>query len=305
MFFRKAILPAVFVGWIFLSLLGAPAQEAAAPNAESPAAGVESAAPTDAALAEEAITLAPESDPAAEASRFRIDSTLTIEREEEIVKIQSSTIFSDKMVFDFIGDNGEIIIYSRDKGLFTLLDPIHRIQTELKQTEIDEFLANIRNALTEERNKFCLFMLNPAFDISRNDERGEIIFESKWVDYRIETRQFDAPELADDYFEFSDAYSLLNVYLNPGTLTPLARIKVNETLRAETRFPANISLSVYPKGKWLFAKMIQFQSEHKIVRRLSENDRGRMLRALLFSRQFPKMTFGKYYQTVNGGDQKR
>lgn len=265
----------------------------------------EQAAETSEQAPDAAITLAPESDPAAEASRFRIDSTLTIEREEEIVKIKSSTIFSDKMVFDFIGDNGEIIVYHRTKGLFTLLDPIHRVQTELKQSEIDEFLANISGALIEEKNKFCLFMLNPVFEISRNDELGEMIFESKWVDYRIASRQFDAVELAGDYFEFSDAYSRLNVYLNPGTLTPLARIKVNETLRAETRFPEKISVAVYPKGKWLFAKMVQFQSEHKIVRRLSENDRGRMLRALLFSRQFPKMTFGKYYQTVNGSDQKR
>lgn len=234
-----------------------------------------------------------------EYSHFRIDSTLTIQRDDEIVKIQSSTIFSENQVFDFIGENGEIIIYDRQGERFSLIDPIHRVRTELLQSDIDQFMVNINDQLTRKGDRFYLFMLHPEFSIARRDELGEILFQSKWIDYTVETRRFEDERLVRDYFDFSNAYSLLNVYLNPGTLTPLARIKVNETLCEEKRFPAKITLSVYPKGKWLFAKMIQYQSEHQLVRRLTESDRGKILRAVLFTEQFPKVTFGRYYKIVN------
>ena len=234
-----------------------------------------------------------------ELSHFRIDNTLTIRHDDEVVTIKSSTIFSENRVFDFVGENGEFIIYDRQAERFSLIDPIHRIRTELLQSDIDQFMANINSRLTEEGDRFYMFMLHPEFSVARRDELGEMLFQSKWIDYSIETRRFEDERLVRDYFEFSDAYSLLNVYLNPGTLTPLARIKVNETLREEKRFPAKITLSVYPKGKWLFAKMIQYQSEHQLVRRLTESDRGKILRAVLFTEQFPKVTFGKYYKIAN------
>ena len=240
--------------------------------------------------------------PDATGGGFRIDSTLRIEKGEEITEIKTSTIFSEAMVFDFIGDNGEVIIYDRGKRLFTLLDPIHRIQTELSGDDIDRFLLNIRERIREKKDKFCLFMIEPVFELSKNDEAGDLLFQSKWVDYRIKTRSFDEASLADDYFSFSNASCGLNVYQNPGTLTPLARMKVNEILQKEERFPALIRLTVYPKGKWLFARIIEIESEHKIVRRLSEDDRGKIIRALHFAKQFPKMTFGKYYKTVTGND---
>ena len=292
-FFRRVIvfalfaLPVLFATPLFSAGTDRPAAEPlASPDMSAPV-------PESPAIAEESES--------AEAS-FRIDSTLRIEKEEELTEIKTSTIFSEAMVFDFIGDNGEIIIYERKKNLFTLLDPIHRVQTELSIEDIDEFMSNIRERIRAKKDKFCLFMINPEFELSKNDEAGEIFFQSKWIDYRITTRSFDEASLAADYFTFSNAYCGLNVYQNPGTLTPLARMKVNEILRQEERFPAKIKLTVYPKGKWLFARIIEIESEHKIVRRLSEDDRGKIIRALHFAKQFPKMTFGKYYKTVTGNE---
>ncbi len=242
-----------------------------------------------------------EKDPA---TPFRIDNKLTIERDDKIVEIETITLFSNGKVIDFIGDNGEIIIYDATQKNFLLLDPLHRIQTELSVEEIDQFLGNLRVQLTEKKDKFCQFMFQPEFDFSRNEETGDLLFQSKWLDYQISTRSFDDPVICDQYFEFVRAYGKLNVYLNPGTLTPLAREKVNEMLRAEKRFPVKVSQTIYPSGKRLFAKLIEVKSDHKLLRRFSEEDQGRIVRAIHFHEQFPKVSFGNYYQTVTRSDPK-
>ena len=239
-------------------------------------------------------------DEAAELSQFRIDNVLTIrkEGEEDGVRIVTTTLFGKGMVIDFIGDNDEVIVYNRKTKTFVLLDPIHRIQTELTLSEIDQFLENLRAVVAEKKDAHSQFLLNPRFEITRSDETGELSFSSKWYEYLVTTRSFDDPDLSGVYFEFIDVYTKLNLYLNPGNYTPLVRMAVNDLLAHEKRFPTKIRLTLYPKGKTLFAKPDIITSDHKIIRRLSEEDLGRIVRASHFSEQFPKQTFGNYYRTA-------
>ena len=239
-------------------------------------------------------------DETAALSQFRIDNVLTIrkEGEEDGVRIVTTTLFGKGMVIDFIGDNDEVIIYNRKTKTFILLDPIHRVQTELSLNEIDQFIDNLRTVISGQKDPFSQFLSKPAFEVTRSDESGELSFVSKWYEYLVTTRSFDDPELSEVYFEFIDVYTKLNLYLNPGNYTPLARMAVNELLARERRFPAKIRLTLYPKGKTLFAKPDIITSDHKIIRRLSEEDLGRIVRASHFSEQFPKRTFGNYYKTA-------
>lgn len=233
-------------------------------------------------------------------SQFRIDNVLTIrkEGEEDGVRVVTTTLFSKGMVIDFIGDNDEVIVYNRKTKTFVLLDPIHRVQTELALSEIDQFLDTLRSVVSQKKDAQSQFLLSPNFEITRNDETGDLSFSSKWYEYLVSTRLFDDPELSGVYFEFVDVYTKLNLYLNPGNYTPLARMAVNDLLAREKRFPAKIRLTLYPKGKTLFAKPDIITSDHKIIRRLSEEDLGRIVRAVHFTEQFPKQTFGNYYKTA-------
>ena len=242
----------------------------------------------------------PARDDDAALSQFRIDNVMTIRKEgkEEGVRVVTTTLFSKGMVIDFIGDNDEVIVYNRKTKTFVLLDPIHRVQTELALSEIDQFLDNLRAAVSEKKDAQSQFLLNPNFEITRSDETGDLSFSSKWYEYLVSTRSFDDPELSAVYFEFIDVYTKLNLYLNPGNYTPLARMAVNDLLAREKRFPAKIRLTLYPKGKTLFAKPDIVTSDHKIIRRLSEEDLGRIVRAVHFTEQFPKQTFGNYYKTA-------
>ena len=233
--------------------------------------------------------------------RFRIDNVMTIrkEGEEKGMQIVTTTLFGEGMVIDFIGDNDEVIIYYRKIEKFVLLDPIHRVQTELPLSEIDQFITTLRGSLAEKKDPHSRFLLNPDFEITHDSASGEISFASKWYEYLIATRSFDDPQMSEVYFEFIDVYNKLNFYMNPGLYTPMARTAINDLLSRQGRFPAKIRLYRYPKGKRLFAKPEIITSEHKIIRRLSEEDLGRIIRAQHFAAQFPKKTFGNYYKTVS------
>lgn len=229
---------------------------------------------------------------------FRVDSSVKMTENDIVTEIKTSTVFGEDAVFDFIGDNGEIIVYQWKDRKFTLIDPIHRVQTDLSLDDVDTFLERIRSMLLEKKDKFTHFMLDPQFEITVNEQRSSLIFQSKYIDYIIRTRPFDDPALLDDYYHFSQAYSKLNIYLNPGTTTPFARIVINEDLFKRGFFPERFDISVYPKGKWLFGKVVKIESEHKMVRRLSEKDKGRIVRTIHFTEQFPKIPFGKYQKAL-------
>lgn len=232
-----------------------------------------------------------------EINRFRIDNKVKMEKDDTLITVETSTIFCDGNIFDFIGNNGEIIIYRQETDSFTILDPIHRIQTKLTNSEIDDFIERITEKLKEKDDKFCNFMIVPVFDCSKNDS-GELLFQSKWIDYRIKTLAFDELLHANDYFLFIDAYTRLNIYLNPGTITSFARININEYLKQEKCFPEKFSITVFPKGKIFFGKTIKIESEHKLIRRLTEEDQGKILRALHFEQKFPKTTIGNYQKVI-------
>lgn len=233
-----------------------------------------------------------------ESSRqFRVDNVVRIARNEREVSFKSSTIFYEDYVFDFVGDNGEIVVYSFDDRKFALIDPIRRMRSELDLDEIDRFLSRVRPILRERNDKFVNFMLDPAFDVSYKED--ELFFQSKFIDYHIETNVFESEDLADAYFNFINALGKLNVYMNPGAVTPLARLEANKKLADESRFPTKIVTDVYPKGKTIFTKTIHIVNESTLARRLSERDRNRLNRTAHFFAQFPLVNFQTYFEKTS------
>ncbi|MBP3558894.1 MAG: hypothetical protein J6K20_14490 [Thermoguttaceae bacterium] len=232
------------------------------------------------------------------ALRFRVDSVVKFSRnEDEERSFRTSSVFFDDFAFDFIGDNGEIIIYSFSEKKFALIDPIRRLRTEVDAEEIDRFLENVKPLLEKRNDAFCAFMLEPTFEVSRKED--ELLFQSKWIDYRATTRAFDDPEIAVAYFDFANALCKLNVFMNPGAVTPLARLAVNRRFQEEARFPEKLVVDVYPKGKMFFNRSFQASNEYKLARRLSEKDRNRVMRAIHFAAQFQEVSFRTYYQKSN------
>ncbi len=230
-----------------------------------------------------------------EALRFRVDAVVKFSRnEDEERSFKSSSVFCDDFAFDFIGDNGEIIVYSFSEKKFALIDPIRRLRTEVDVEEIERFLAFVKPRLEKRDDGFCAFMTDPSFETSQKED--EFLFQSKWIDYRATTRVFDEPKIVAAYFDFSNALCKLNVFMNPGSVTPLARLVVNRRFQEETRFPEKVVVDVYPKGKMFFNRSYQASTEYKLARRLSEKDRNRVTRAIHFAAQFQEVNFRTYYR---------
>lgn len=226
--------------------------------------------------------------------QFRVDNTVRLSQNERKASFKSSTVFYDDFVFDFVGDNGEIVVYSFIERKFELIDPIRRVRAELELDEIERFLSRVRPILREKDDKFVNFMLEPKFETSKKED--ELFFQSKYIDYHISTESFENDAVAEAYFQFANALGKLNVYMNPGSVTPLARLEANKKLAEDLRFPNKIVTDVYPNGKTIFTKTIHIVNESTLARRLSERDRNRVNRTIHFFAQFPLVSFQTYFE---------
>ena len=232
-------------------------------------------------------------------NQFRIDNSVSFIRNERETKYQSSTVFYGDLVFDFIGDNGEIVVYSLRAQKFVLIDPIRRMRTAIDEQELERFTSRIKEIIKEEKKDgFSLFLIDPSFEISCKE--NEYFFQSRWIDYRATTQILDNEKIADAYFRFVEAMGKLNVYMNPGVLTPLARIEANKTFMESALFPEKIVMEIYPKGKNIFAKTFVVENTAALARRISECDRNRITRAVHFYEQFPFVSFSEYFEKNNG-----
>ena len=225
---------------------------------------------------------------------FRVDADVRFIRNERQTKYSSSTVFHGDLAFDFVGDNGEIVVYSFRAQKFVLIDPIRRMRSVIDEAELDRFVDRIKTILHEKKDGFTTFMTNPSFTVSQKED--EFFFQSKWIDYRVKTIPFGDEQIADVYFRFVEAMGKLNVYMNPGSLTPLARIEANRKFMEESRFPEKITTEIYPKGKTIFTKTYQIENESTLSRRLSERDRSRIARAVQFFEQFQYVSFKTYFE---------
>lgn len=227
-------------------------------------------------------------------TEFRIDNTVCFVRNERETKYTTSTVFYGDLAFDFVGDNGEIVVYSFRARKFLLIDPLRRVRSAINESELDAFTERIKPILREKKGGFISFMTEPTFTISKKED--EYFFQSKWIDYHATTIPFDDEVIADLYFRYVEAIGKLNVYMNPGALTPLARIEANRTFMSDSRFPTKITTDLYPKGKTIFTKTFQIESNSTLARRLSERDRDRVNRAVHFFEQFQFVSFRTYFE---------
>jgi len=227
------------------------------------------------------------------ALQFRVDNVARYTKNEREFEFRSSTVFCGDLAFDFVGENGEIVVYSFKTQQYVLVDPVRRIRAELDAAEIERFLERVKPILRE-KDGFVAFMVEPSFEVSAKE--NEFFFQSKWIDYHIGTSVFEDEQVADAYFKFVDALGKLNVYMNPGAVTPLARVETNAFLEKKARFPEEVVADIYPKGKTIFTRSVQIRNESSIARRLSQRDRNRVHRALHFIAQFPLVPFQTYFE---------
>ncbi|MDR1923782.1 MAG: hypothetical protein LBQ66_05355 [Planctomycetaceae bacterium] len=231
-----------------------------------------------------------------ESEQFRIDNELVAGK----YSVKSVMYFLDKDFLGQIGGNGEMTHYSASRDSFTLLMPSLRIQTRLSATETRNEVESLVKSVTVTKEPIdprLMFVVKPVFKIDADNNSGQMSLQSAWVDYKLTTENLSDANISKKYFDFCD----LSCYLNcrvASSYRPLFRLEVNRILRKENLFPKTISTTFYPNGKIINAQEENITSKHKIIKRLTNEDKTKINQILSAMDTFKTVTFEEYQKAI-------
>ncbi|HOM16404.1 MAG TPA: hypothetical protein PLQ00_03705 [Thermoguttaceae bacterium] len=224
---------------------------------------------------------------------FRMENKVYLGQQRE-PSVETTTIFYNGAVYDFLKKPPEITIFEKDHSRFVLLDTERRVKTELTSQEVEAFVERLRRRAAEYSDPFVAFLARPEFEKSFDPTARELTLSSPWMTYRVATVDAESPELAAQYRYFADALARLNALLNPKGLPPFARLVVNAELQRREEIPKEVHLTIHPETGLLPKKRTTFRSEHQLVRQIVEADRARVHQAIEFQSIFPRVSFEQY-----------
>ncbi len=119
------------------------------------------------------------------------------------------------MVYDFLADPAEIMVFDRPRGRFVLLDIGRRVQSELAMEDVKTFIDRAKKNLGRPKNPAEIRWLGePAFDVTFDSPTSVLKLRSEWLTYEVLLLP-TGPEVAAEYREFSDWDAQFNHVLNP------------------------------------------------------------------------------------------
>ena len=223
--------------------------------------------------------------------RFRIDNRLVAG--DTLVK--SVTIFYDGLVYDFLGEHGQITLYDPSAGTFVLLDPSCRLKAVVTTETLAGDFERRKEAFRNSNNPLENYLAEPYFEeTGYESESGLMYFRSPWVVYRFETVTLNVPTVSEAYYEYCRQLTLLNIRTS-GLPSPMIRHLLNPVLEQHRRFPGKVSMTLYPKGKvFLTGTAIQAESTHTFVWRLQSTDEAKVEQANRSRELFREISLDDY-----------
>ncbi|NQT15327.1 MAG: hypothetical protein HQ582_21405 [Planctomycetes bacterium] len=227
---------------------------------------------------------------------FRIENKVFLDGEEEPC-VQSTTIFHEGVVYDYLVDPAEVTVLDKEHGRFVLLDMTRRAKTELAIDRLVSFADGLRRWSQDQSDPLRKFLGSPQFEEHFDEESGRLSFDSPWLTYDLVTVDVPTEMVSRQYREFSDWYCRLNTFLNPGARPPFARMVVNASLHHRQQFPREVELTIRTKENFL-PKRRTVRSEHLLVQQLVESDRKRVAQTDQFMAIYAAVDFKQYQQRL-------
>jgi hypothetical protein len=208
----------------------------------------------------------------------------------------SNTIFQEGVVYDFLKDPAEIVVFVKPAGRFVLLDETRKIRCELTTNEIDTFTQKLRDRAVKQKDPLIRFLAEPVFEERFDKIRHELTLTSDLVNYRAIVTSAENAAMANEYREFSDWYARLNALLTPGARPPYARLKLNEAIARHETIAREVIFSVtsLKGGK---RQTTTFRSEHNLSNTLTPTDMERVESAKQAMIHYNLVPFEKYSQS--------
>lgn len=228
--------------------------------------------------------------------QFRVENRVFVE-DQEGPQVESTTLFAEGKVYDFLKAPAEVTIFDEARGRFVLLDLNRRVRADLSTEQVASLCQRLRDSARTQSDPFLRFLADPSFDERFDDQTGELTLSSPWATYRLNTAPAESETVSRRYREFCDWYCQLNTMLNPGSRLPFARIMVNAALASRRLLPCEVTVTLRPK-RALWAKRITVRSEHQVLVRLTAADRDRIAQVDQFMAIFTPIGFEQYQARI-------
>jgi hypothetical protein len=228
------------------------------------------------------------------ADDFSIDNRVYSGEKKEPAS-HSLTVFHKAIVYDFLKDPAETIIFDKAAGRFSILDESRRIRTELSTAEVDSFTRKLKELAGKQQDPLTQFFSDPEFQEHFDSSRGELTLASPMVEYKSIITAAENPAVAAQYREFSDWYVKLNSVLTPGSRPPFSRLKLNEAIAAHEAIARQVTLTVtLPKQE--NSRPTSIRSEHILSLTLTPADLEHIKHARQSMTDYKLVSFDTYFK---------
>ncbi len=225
---------------------------------------------------------------------FRVENEI-FEGDEETPTTQSTTIFYEDLVYDYLEHPQEITVFDPAAGRIVLLDPVQKTRTELSVADLKLLSERLQTWAAAQPDEFLRFSASPEFEEEYDSSTGGLRLHSPWLTYQVETVEPTRSDVLRLYLDFCDWYCLLNARLNPGSRPPFLRLQLNRTLERLGRMPEEVQVTVRPKGERLLGeKKLSARSHHRVIPHLLESDKSRVAQTDQFMAIFRPVPFQEY-----------
>lgn len=224
---------------------------------------------------------------------YRIDNRVYVGEQKEPVS-ESTTLFLQGIVYDYLQSPPEVFVFDRPHGLFMLLDTSRRLSTRISTVEVTHFTESLKQRAAAQSDPFVQFLADPRFAEDYQAITGTLTLRSPWLTYTLKAANKPVePEVQGAFREFSDWFVQLSPMLNPNARPPFARLRLNEQMTARQLLPQEVTLVMTPKPG-LFGRRVTIRSEHQWVGRLSEADMNRVIQTQQFMAIFNPVSLEGY-----------
>lgn len=226
------------------------------------------------------------------AEDFRIENRVFAGSQRKPIS-RSTTIFLDGVVYDYLDNPAEVIVFEKDRSRFTLLDTTRRVRAKIPTSKVEAFTKELQQSASRQKDPFIRFLAAPKFDEQFDQDSGELTLSSSWMTYRVELVDAESRALAQQYREFSDWYAQVNAVLNPGSKPPFARMLLNAALAKHEATAREVHLTMTPKRS-LPPQRVKLRSEHQLVHQIVPADMDRVTQTRQFMQIYKLVGFGRY-----------
>ncbi|MEI8372137.1 MAG: hypothetical protein WCJ35_04785 [Planctomycetota bacterium] len=226
---------------------------------------------------------------AARAADFRVDNAIYVEGQSQ-PQSEGVTIFHEGLVYDFLNEPAEVILFDKAHRRFTLLDIGHHVRSEISIDDVQAFVNRVKQRLSGHSNPNMKWLADPSFEESFIRETSELTLKSTFMTYQAQV-QSTVPAVAAQYHEFSDWYAQFNFAVNPKSRPPFPRMMLNEAIDRSKGIAKEVHLTTALSPKDVPTKIT---SRHQLVMQLDSADRNRVAEAREYQRSFQSVSFRDY-----------